>query len=78
MSEKLKEMEELQKEIMREMEEIPEEWKSKVHYITEQNLIALRYGIGREFTEGYDFIYVYFKDKMSVKIFLNKHHYQCF
>ena len=57
------------------MEEIQEEWKDKLHEcLITKDLYFTRYGLGREFTEGYDWIYVYFKDKMSAKIFLNKHH----
>jgi len=61
-------MEELRDKILKEMEEIPEEWKSKLHKNRRNDMYYTRYGLGRDFTEGYDFIYVYFKDKMSVKI----------
>ena len=72
-------MEELKGEILKEMEEIPEEWKSKLYQSgTYEGMYWTHYGPGREFTEGYDWIVVYFLNKMSIKIFLNKHHDQCF
>ena len=70
-------MEEYKKKILEEMEEIPKEWKEKV-YFSSDKLYYTRYGLGRDFTEGYDYILVYFKTKMSIKIFLNKHHESCF
>ena len=72
-------VEELRDNILKEMEEIPEEWREKLHSsIDRKGMYYTRYGLGREFTEGYDYIYVYFATNMSAKIFLNKHHKSCF
>ena len=69
--------EELRDKILKEMAEIPKEWKNKI-YFSSDKLWFTRYGLGRDFSEGYDYILVYFKTKMSIKIFLNKHHESCF
>lgn len=70
---------ELRDKIFKEMEEIPEEWKDKLRKaLTTGSMYYTHYGPGRDYTEGYDWIYVYFDSKMSAKIFLNKHHESCF
>ena len=74
-------MEELKDKLLKEMEEIPKDWESKVHMALgddDEYMYYTRYGPGKDFTEGYDWIYVYFTDKISIKIFLNKHHESCF
>ncbi len=76
----MEEMKKLKDKILEEMEEIPKEWRSKLHrnHCVMKRVYWTRYGPGREFTEGYDWIMIYFSDKMSAKIFLNKHHESCF
>lgn len=60
------------------LEDFPEEWEDKLHDVEGYHLIYTRYGLGRDYTEGYDWIEVLFSDKVSAKIFLNKHHKECF
>lgn len=71
---------ELRDEVLKKMEEIPEEWKGKLYeeLLIDRNMCWTHYGPGRDYTEGYDWIIVYFPNKMSAKIFLNKHHESCF
>jgi len=73
-------VEEFRDKLLKEMEEIPEEWKEKLHEAkwNPNSMYYTHYGPGRDFTEGYDWILVYFSNKMSAKIFLNKHHKSCF
>ena len=69
----------LRDKILKEMEEIPKKWRYKLYQSgLHEGMYWTRYGPGRDFTEGYDWIVVYFLDKMSAKIFLNKHHESCF
>ena len=73
-------MEELRDKPLKEMEEIPQEWKNKLYddLLIDRNMYYTHYGPGRDFSEGYDWIVVYFPNKISAKIFLNKHHESCF
>ena len=52
--------------------------EDKIHYIKDQGLYCTRYGPGRDYSEGYDYIHVYFKSLESIIIFLNKHGDSCF
>lgn len=61
-------------------EEILEENKDiidKYVWETHDNLLIVRYFIGREYTFGYDYVHVYFREKFQALIFLMKHKESC-
>lgn len=61
------------KEILEENKEIIDKYIFETH----DKLLVVFYYIGKEYTFGYDFVHVYFREKFQALIFLMKHKDQC-
>ena len=60
-------------EIVEENKEIIDKYVRDAH----DDLFFVKYFIGRDYTFGYDYVHVYFRNKFQALIFLMKHKDQC-